>query len=450
MTIKRSLLFISFILMLAAGYIYLTYGPQLPVANGYAAKKMCSCIFIADRDMASVQSEDLDISPINLTKTTIDYEARSATSTLFGLSPKTAIFKEQLGCVLIEDEAQNTLDFSYPPPILSDTTHWPHGSHVTLPSSSGDVDLSALNEAIMSVFDPTLAMDSLKTRSVVVVHKDKIIAEQYATGFDKDTEILGWSMSKSLTSVLIGIIVKNGQLSLNDTGLFDQWIDDRKDISIKDLLQMQSGLDFSEVYDQISDVTNMLYKSDDIRIIPRSDPLAYSPGDHWSYSSGTSNLLTAIIREKIGSDQEYWQYPYDSLFYRIGMTQTIMETDEAGNFIGSSYTYAPPRDWARFGLLMLRNGDWYGDQVVDSSWVDFIRTPTDHGEGIYGGHFWLNADHSAYPDVPDDLFSCNGFQGQYVFIIPSYDLVVVRMGLTEEPIFDPNNFLKEIIAAFDS
>jgi CubicO group peptidase (beta-lactamase class C family) len=124
----------------------------------------------------------------------------------------------------------------------------------------------------------------------------------------------------------------------------------------------------------------------------------------------------------------------------------LLETDLAGNFVGSSYGWANTRDWGKFGLLYLNKGDWNGTQLFDPSWVSYVSTPTKNSNGTYGAHFWLNAE-GKYPDVPRDLYSANGYQGQYVFIIPSKDLVIVRTGLAEEPEFDANNFLSEIIAA---
>ena len=129
------------------------------------------------------------------------------------------------------------------------------------------------------------------------------------------------------------------------------------------------------------------------------------------------------------------------------MHSLLMETDFAGNFVGSSYAWASTRDWAKFGLLYLRNGNWNGTVLFDKSWVNYITTPTEHSDGIYGAHFWLNAE-GMYKSVPRDLYSANGYNGQYVFVIPSKDLVIVRTGLAEPPEFDLNTFLAEVVAAF--
>ncbi len=444
---KKLLLLIVLLLLAVFVYGYFVFYPQFPTANGYAAKKMCSCTFIADRTQESIQSEDLGFGPLSLTKTKINLLSKSVTSSIFGLKPRTAVYRNDVGCILIDGVDDYATDLSVQRPAISPITKWPQGSNLQYDTIYPEVNMPKLTAAIDGAFDESIENPKLKTRGVVVIYKDQLIAEKYADGFDADTEILGWSMTKSITGTLIGVLAKNGKLNLRDQGLFDSWTDERSKISLKDMMQMQSGLAFEEVYDELSDATKMLYTSEDASIIPRIQFLEHEPGTHWSYSSGTTNLLSKLILDKVGNKEEYLRFPYDTLFNRIGMNSAVMETDESGLYTGSSYCYATPRDWGKLGLLYLNDGNWYGDQIIDKSWVDFVRTPASDGKGIYGGQFWLNAEHSAYPDVPDDMYSCNGFQGQYVFIFPSHDLVVVRMGLAEHPVFDINEFLKSILGS---
>lgn len=449
--LKKSLLVTLLLIVAVFVYVYFVFFPQFPVANGYAAKKMCSCTFISERSQQSIQSEDLGLSPLSLTRTNINSVSKSVTSTIFGLSPRTAVYRNDVGCILVDGVDDHKIDLSIKRPPLSPVSKWPQGSNLQYDSIPLEVNMAKLNAAVASAFDKSLGMDTLKTRAVVVVYKNQLIAEKYANDYNANTELLGWSMAKSITSTLIGVLAKDGKAKLKETNLFESWAnDDRSQISLKDMLQMQSGLAFQEEYAELSDATKMLFMSEDVSVIPRIQFPSYKPGEHWSYSSGTSNLLSKLIQNKIGNQEEYLRFPYDTLFNRIGMNSAVLETDESGVFIGSSFMYATPRDWAKFGLLYLNNGNWYGDQIIDEEWVEFVQTPAADGGGIYGGHFWLNHEHSAYDDVPDDLYSCNGFQGQYVFIIPSKDLVVVRMGLAEDPIFDINDFLKGILKSIDS
>ncbi len=175
-------------------------------------------------------------------------------------------------------------------------------------------------------------------------------------------------------------------------------------------------------------------------------PAIAPPKVIWNYSSGTSNLLSGILRDRFDSHQEYLDFPYEALIDKIGMYSMLLEADLSGNYVGSSYCWASTRDWAKFGLLYLNRGNWNGTQIFSAEWADYVSDPTEKSEGVYGAHFWLNAN-GKYPDVPRDLFSANGYQGQYVFIIPSKSLVVVRTGLAEDPYFEVNSFLREIIEA---
>ncbi|MGB6153101.1 MAG: serine hydrolase, partial [Pricia sp.] len=222
--------------------------------------------------------------------------------------------------------------------------------------------------------------------------------------------------------------------------------DDRKKITLNHLLRMQSGLAWEEDYTTISDVTKMLFLDSDMTLAQARNKAIAPPEEVWNYSSGTSNLLSGILRQQFQTHHEYIDFPYVALIDKIGMHSMLIETDMAGNFVGSSYGWANTRDWAKFGILHLNKGLWNGERLFDQKWIDYITLPTAGSDGDYGAHFWLNAG-GKYPDVPRDMYSVNGYQGQRVFIIPSKDLVVVRTGLAEEPEFDINGFLRDVVAA---
>jgi CubicO group peptidase (beta-lactamase class C family) len=186
--------------------------------------------------------------------------------------------------------------------------------------------------------------------------------------------------------------------------------------------------------------------SENVVNIPIQKTLKHTPGNLWEYSSGTTNLLSGLLKNRFNTINDYHLFPYDSLFYRIGMKNTYLETDEAGNFIGSSYCYASARDWGRFSLLFLNEGNWWGDQVLSESWIEYCKTTNEHSNGIYGGHFWHNKNQSVYKNAPKSLFECNGFQGQFVMIFPSYDLVVVRLGVGKN--FNKDHFVQISLEAF--
>jgi CubicO group peptidase (beta-lactamase class C family) len=252
-------------------------------------------------------------------------------------------------------------------------------------------------------------------------------------------------MTKSITATYFGILQKQGKIDIMKPAPIAEWQDDaRKKITINDLLHMNSGLEWEEQYDKISDATKMLFQAEDMGKVQAEKLAVFEPNMHWHYSSGTTNLLSGILRKQFKTHQEYLDFWYSSLLDKIGMHSALIETDMAGNFVGSSYGWATTRDWAKFGLLYLHQGNWNGEQIFNPSWANYVATPTNTSNGQYGAQFWLNAG-GKYPDVPRDLYHCNGYQGQMVFIIPSEDLVIVRMGLSEG--LDYNAFLREVIAS---
>ena len=308
------------------------------------------------------------------------------------------------------------------------------------------MDYAKLNAAVANAFDKKREK-SKQTRSVIVIYKDKIIAENYGPGFTKNSKILGWSMTKSWTATYFGILQKQGKIDIMKSAPIQDWQNDsRKNITVNDLLHMNSGLEWEEDYTKISDVTKMLFQAEDMSRSQLQKQAKFQPNSHWYYSSGTTNLLSGVLRKQFKTHQEYLDFWYSHLFDKIGMTSAIVETDMAGNYVGSSYGWATTRDWSKFGLLYLHKGYWNGEQIFDASWAKYVATPTNSSNGQYGAQFWLNAG-GKFPNVPRDMYYCSGFQGQMIAIFPSHDLVIVRMGLTEEPDFDFNGFLRDVVAS---
>jgi CubicO group peptidase (beta-lactamase class C family) len=343
-----------------------------------------------------------------------------------------------LGSVLIVDYYDTSRKLLIPKRTKPDNlTPFPFGNADQKDSIFTNVDYEKLNKSVNTIFS-----NNTQTRAVVVIHKNQIIAEKYDTGFTKSSRILGWSMTKSIMSTVFGIMQKQGKIHVNQhVNNYDWTQDDRGSITYNNLLQMNSGLEWDEDYNSISDVSKMLFLEKDMTMIQAKKPLVGKPNETWNYSSGTSNLISRLIRSKFNSHQEYLDYWYAEFIDKIGMNSMLVETDLSGNYVGSSYAWATPRDWAKFGLLYLNKGNWNGEQLFNPSWVDYISTPTNGSDGTYGGHFWLNAK-GQFPDVPKNMFYASGYQGQFVFVFPDQDLVVVRMGLTK---IDINGFLKNLL-----
>ena len=447
---KKSLKYLLIIALLCFLYLGYRYYPALNIVTGYASKNMASGLFLADRDQASMEKGDNGFLPINFASYVIDENEKSVSSSIFGLMKRKAIYVEGLGAILVNDEFDDKRKFKVPNRFkYRDTLAFPFGDLSQKDTLFKEVNYEKLQKAVDKAFD-LQGEKKQQTRSVLVVYKNQIIGEKYAEGFDKNSLMHGWSMTKSLTSAMYGILQKQNRIDINDQTGIEAWAkDERKQITYNDLLHMNSGLEWEEAYFNISDVTKMLYLKSDMGQVQIENPLVGEPDQLWNYSSGTTNILSGpLLREEFDSHQEYLDFWYGELIDKIGMHSAVIETDLAGNYIGSSYAWATTRDWAKFGLLYLNEGNWNGEQVLDSSWVQYTRTPTNTSEGRYGAQFWLNAG-GYHPDVPKDMYSCNGFKGQYVFIIPSRDLVVVRTGLVSDPKFDVNGFLQNIIESID-
>ena len=263
-------------------------------------------------------------------------------------------------------------------------------------------------------------------------------------------------MTKSITNALVGILVKEGKLDVQEPAPVTEWRqDNRSKITLHHLLQASSGLEWSESYfSPTADFHKMFIKSDDKGGYALSRPLAYEPGTFFQYSSGTTNIISKIIRQTVG-DSAYYKFPFEKLFYKIGMTHAIIEPDASGTFVGSSYSYATARDWARFGLLYLNDGVWNDERILPAGWVKYSTTPAPTADmGRYGAQWWLNAgdanniEHRKYPDIPADTYWADGFEEQYVMVIPSKKLVIVRLGVSHHG-FDITRLVNGVIAAVE-
>lgn len=440
-TIKKVLLLL-FLIALGCG-IY--YGIQAgKIATAYVAKITCSCTMVSKRTVNDVVKTD--ISKYSYIDVEVNEQEQSVTASAFGLIERKAIFRKGLGCTLVnglsEEEIRKQVDEK---DLLSPEDFagklWPLGDSLAVVKLPSNVDSVELMLAVNKAFEYPEQEETVRSRAVVVVYNGKIIAEKYADGFTQETPLLGWSMTKSVTNALLGILVKEGKLKTTDKAGIEEWkSDSRSDITIDQMLRMSSGLKFDEIYNVVSDATKMLFKSPSTFEVAVSMPMVNKPNSVWSYSSGTSNILSQIIRSKFAGNQaDYFNFPRRVLFDKIRMQSAVMEPDPSGTFVGSSFSYATARDWARFGMLYLNDGVWNGERVLPEGWVKYSSTPTPKApQGQYGAHFWLNAGEDRngtnrkWPNLPKDFYYASGFEGQSVVIIPSHNMVIVRLGNTQK------------------
>lgn len=445
----RRIIIALVVAVLFAGYLYMN--PLLPIITGYAAKNLASGVFVAGRTQQSLENNDLNFSFIKYVKNKIDFETATVKSSFLWHTSK-AVYIEGYGCTLVHDASVEEIQ-SRPYSIVEslsanpDTIAWPMGDLLadTIPSG---IDTEKLHKALDLAFADTVPRKG--TFAVTVVYKDQLVAERYRDDFKPTHKFLSWSMAKSFTNAMVGILVKEGKLNIDAPLQIDEWTnDERVSITMRNLLNMNSGLAWNEDYGNNSDVNIMLHKVGDMGQYALEMPVENSPGTTWYYSSGTTNIVSKYIRDTFNDDISYYRFPREALFNKIGMQSAIFEVDASGTFVGSSYLYATMRDYARFGLLYLHQGNWLGEQILPEGWTDFTTNEANGSDGQYGAFFWLNLSKEKYPDVPEDMYSCNGHDGQYIYIIPSKDLVVVRTGFSKKGEFDNNEFLSGIVNAIE-
>jgi CubicO group peptidase (beta-lactamase class C family) len=441
---------VSLLVILALGVVYLWLKPPdlLRVGASYSAKIVCSNVFLAGRDAEEVLRTDVQapgVSLLKLMRVSVDQPHGVVRAGLLGfIGHGLAEYRRGTGCTALPDgkldvavageipaansaamansatPGRSTLA-SGTPSAAAPEALWPEGTQV---------DLNPAYQSLLS--NDALAGPGM--RGVVVISQGRVVAERYAPGFTKETPLLGWSMSKTVTAALVGLLVKDGKLSLEQAGLWPAG-DGRERIRIADLLAMSSGLRFNEEYGAVSDVTRMLYLVPDTAGFARAQPLIHPVGEVWSYSSGTANIVSRLVQDTGGGPN----FVQERLFKPLRMQSAVIEPDEYGTFVGSSYMYATARDWARFGQFLLQNGEWQGQSLLPAGYVDTMASPVAASAGEYGhGFVWLWGSDPVTPGknpdtafgIPADTFYLSGHDGQTVSVIRSRQLVIVRLGLT--------------------
>jgi len=440
------------LLLTALGYGIYYCWVSFPIISGYSAKNACSCAFIQGRTKEGIIKEELNSFPLSLGSIKIDYKDSSVTGTVWGMAKRKAIYRKGLGCTLINDLSEHDVrSQKFAVPVISETIDTVWSFNVATDSVS--INRSKLDDAVASAFQQQYNNKPVLTRALLIVYKNKIIAEKYAPGYDQNSMFLGWSMAKSVTGALIGILFRQGKLNAVQPAPVSVWQyskDGKQQIRIEDLLQQTSGLNFREDYSSYSSATNMLFNKGDMPRYAESLSLKERPGTSFYYSSGNSNILSGIVRSTIG-EKDYHSFPYKELFHKLGMYHSLMEPDAAGNYVGSSYIWASARDYARFGMLYLNDGVWNGERILPGDWVKkSITPPAANKLKNYGYQFWLNGfnekdlSKKEFPQMPDDFFYADGYGGQRIYIVPSMQLVAVRLGLNK---FDEQHFLSLLMEA---
>ncbi len=452
-----------------SGYDYATFNRQM-ISQGVQALLMCNGLFTSNRTLEQVFAQELAYLPEPIGDASggnwhVD-EKLKAVAVGSETSPypvMRAVFREGIGCVVMAPD-QDFGDVADLPEIVApsapenlDDLAWPQGDKLATTALAADIDEAQLEQAIDWAFDrPVPHQDTL---SLLVVHRGQLVAERYAAGVDRHTKTRTWSVAKSLAVTLIGLLVDQGQLHLDEPLPFG-WLPDvadakqdpRREITLRHVLNMASGL---ETVDnnrmEYATGSGLAYWAGKSSVEgARERGLIREPGSHWDYENYDTLLAVYAMKQALGSEKAYRQFPRKALLDRIGMHNTLISTDRFGDFILSSQVYTTARDLARLGLLYLQEGNWQGEQLLSPQWLDFVRTlaPASKKAGSnYGGQFWLSP--VQRNDVPKDAYAARGNRGQYVVIIPGHELVIVRRGLDYGAQgFDVWDLTREVVKAF--
>ena len=429
------------------------------VATGYVAHNVCSKTFVSGFDPQIVFAETIERDGIRrlrpLLRYHLDRTAKIVEASVAGLFASRAAFHEGFGCVMLLGPEQpyllrsdiEALKKARTPPLLPEIA----GPAVVEPSDP------ALKAALDHAFEEPEAPPLRRTKAAVVVRDDRVIAERYADGAGIDTPLLGFSMTKSVINALIGTMTEQGLVSPSIPAPIPEWraaSDPRREIEVEHLLRMTTGLALDETNSGFDPASQMLYLHNDMAGFAVQAPLVVPPGTRWVYSSPTTQVLARIIRDAVGGPEQTLAFAWRELFNPLGMRDVTLEFDGAGTLQASTYMLASARDWARFGLLYLHDGVLAGKRILHEDWVDFSAAATLDTD--YGAGFWTNRSEHRFAKarvrlgVPRDAFFASGDLGQRVAIIPSQQMIVVRLGDATDPTGDMRGFarlVKEAIAA---
>ncbi|MEE2636211.1 MAG: serine hydrolase [Acidobacteriota bacterium] len=441
------------------------------ISHGQQAIFMCNGLFTSNRALENVFAQELAFLPRPVGTArggdyVIDDERKAVAIGSPGGTPvMRAAFREGIGCVILppdqtfEDIDQlPILELPYPDGEPADIA-WPDGDLIAETSLPPSVDSAALQTASDWAFDRETPEQV--TLSLLVVHNGQLIHERYAPGIDLTTRTRTWSTAKSIASTLIGMLVDEGSLHL-DEPLGFEWLpetrspetDPRNQITLRHVLNMSSGLDTVDNSGrEYATGSGLSYwaGSSSVRGALRQ-ALIREPGTNWDYENYDTLLAVYKMKQVLGDEQTYREFPRRRLLDKIGMRNTLVSTDRFGDFILSSQIYTNARDLARFGQLYLQGGVWNGERLISEEWIDFVRTPapaTVGRGGHYGGQWWLVPD--GRRDVPKDAYSTSGNRGQYVVVVPTHDLVIVRRGLDwGRQGFDRWSLTREVLKAIQT
>jgi CubicO group peptidase (beta-lactamase class C family) len=409
------------------------------VGAGFAAHVACSLHFVSGQEAERVLADYVahEVSPLG-PALGLEVGDSEVVASVLGLPRARAVYRPGLGCTQVYGSGELAAVAPASPAPPRAALPWPRGG-APAPARAARAVEEALDEAFREP-GPEGAYRR-QTTAVVVVRDGELVAERYAPGYGAATPMLSWSMAKSVIATLAGLAAAEGRIDLRAPAPVPEWRGDgdpRAAITLDELLRMSSGLRFDERYRATTDAPVMLFRWPDTAGFAARKPLASAPDTVWSYSSGSSNIVARVLRDRFdGGPEALARWARERLFEPAGLSSAFLEPDASGTPIGSSFAFMTARDWARFGELHREDGVWLGRRVLPEGWVEYATTPTPTApRGQYGAGWWLNAGPAddpsdrPWPELPTDAYAARGHSGQWVFVVPSARLVVVRLGLS--------------------
>ena len=444
------------LVLCAGGWLFVHVGRGIRVGTGLVSQTLCSGVFVSGVDADQLYAEAIRPIPgqTRLAKRLhyeIDRTGRQVIATWAGAFESRSVYRDGFGCTLVRGAE---------PDFTSLNGKAGDGAAAgALAKSSVPITVESPNPKLEVALDSAFAEPSQpplrRVKAIVILHDGKIVAERYAPGSGPDTPVPGYSLAKSVTSTLIGILVRQGKLSVNQPAPISAWSDPsdaRRAITIDQLLRMTSGLAIEESDTGFDPVSRMLFLERDMAGFAVQARLKSAPGTGWEYTSGNTLILSRIIRDAVGGRaQDVVEFARRELFEPLGISTATIEFDSTGTPVGSIYIFMSARDWARFGALYLNDGVVDGKRILPEGWVNYSASPTLDTD--YGAGFWTNrGGHGDAADrieagMPSDAFYGSGNLGQRVVIAPSAGLVVTRFGFTHAPGFDMRGLLRLLSAA---
>jgi len=418
---------------------------DLPAGTGYAAWELCTRAIAAGDDYWRVRLQytvpkvqplpliwDVDFTP------GVKAAVRSFVPTLE--NRRVAIYRKGLGCTLVTPDTSEEVVKRQPFRAASlpavNTSAWPAGEAAAQASGLSSAQAAVLASRGKAMFSETTlqANQKINTIALLVAQNGALVYEKYAAGYQREQPQLGWSMTKTLTSLIAGLMHTDGRFTLDEPVGLQRWNGTAKaSISWRHLLNMAPGLAWTEGYEGASDATQMLFSQSDQGAWAADRPLTSAPGSTFTYSTGFANVAMAAMRQKLGgTHQALYDYYQTRLFAPLGMRGGVVEPDAAGTPVGGARGLLRPVDWLRLGQLVANHGQWRGQTLIDSAYMDFFVAASP-ASAEYGGMVWRQPAKDIPDEVrarlPEDMVWFAGHMGQFIVVVPSRDLVVLRMGV---------------------